>query len=189
VSTIEHQFSCLDAGIAALERVRINLKRYRTAVLKAAVEGRLTEAWREENTDVAPASELLKRILKERREQWEKDQLAMYEKKGKKPPSNWQSKHREPPSPDTEELSELPEGWRWVRAGQICGFITKGTTPAASKLHRDSGDVPFIKVYNLGFDGALNFQVEPTFVSMQTHTGELARSRLYPGDVLMNIVA
>src|SRR5262249_41751453 len=42
VAKIEELFSDLDAGVAALERVRANLKRYRAAVLKAAVEGRLT---------------------------------------------------------------------------------------------------------------------------------------------------
>lgn len=38
--------SDLDAGVAALKRAKANLKRYRTAVLKAAVEGRLTAEWR-----------------------------------------------------------------------------------------------------------------------------------------------
>lgn len=46
VAKIEELFSDLDAGVAALERVRANLKRYRSAVLKAAVEGRLTDEWR-----------------------------------------------------------------------------------------------------------------------------------------------
>jgi len=110
-AAIDEQFSRLEAGVSALERVRANLKRYRTAVLKAAVEGRLTKAWREENLDTEPASELLARILNGRREQWEKDQLAAYEKKGKKPPKNWQSKYREPAEPVTEELPELPKGW------------------------------------------------------------------------------
>lgn len=64
VAAIEEQFSRLDAGVASLERARANLRRYRTAVLKAAVEGRLTEAWREENPDTEPASELLERILR-----------------------------------------------------------------------------------------------------------------------------
>jgi type I restriction enzyme S subunit len=72
VAAVEEQFSRLDAGMAALERVRTNLKRYRTATLKAAVEGRLTEAWREENPSVEPASELLERILKARRDRWER---------------------------------------------------------------------------------------------------------------------
>lgn len=46
VSKLDQLFSDLDAGIAALERAKANLARYRAAVLKAAVEGRLTEEWR-----------------------------------------------------------------------------------------------------------------------------------------------
>ena len=41
VAAIEEQFSRLDAGVAALERARQNLKRMRAAVLQAAVRGRL----------------------------------------------------------------------------------------------------------------------------------------------------
>ncbi len=41
VAAIEEQFSRLDAGVTALERVRLNLKRARAAVLQAAVDGRL----------------------------------------------------------------------------------------------------------------------------------------------------
>jgi type I restriction enzyme, S subunit len=119
VAAIEEQFSRLDAGVAALERVRTNLKRYRTAVLKAAVEGRLTETWREENPDVEPASELLDRILKERRERWEKDQLAAYEKKGKKPPKNWRSRYKEPVGPNTEDPPKLPERWTQATVAQL----------------------------------------------------------------------
>ena len=41
VAAIEEQFSRLDAGVAALERVRQNLSRMRAAVLQAAVTGQL----------------------------------------------------------------------------------------------------------------------------------------------------
>ena len=58
VDKIEELFSKLDAGIAALERVQANLKRYRAAVLKAAVEGKLTEEWRKQNPNTEPASKL-----------------------------------------------------------------------------------------------------------------------------------
>jgi type I restriction enzyme, S subunit len=107
VAAIEEQFSRLDAGVSVLERARTNLKRYRTAVIKAAVEGRLTEDWREENLDVEPASELLERILKERRERWERDQLAAFEKKGKKPPKNWRSKYKKPAGPKDPEVGPV----------------------------------------------------------------------------------
>ena len=67
VAAIEQQFTCLDAGISALKRTLAKLKRYRAAILKAAVEGKLTEAWRAEHPTTEPASMLLERILKERR--------------------------------------------------------------------------------------------------------------------------
>jgi len=43
VAKIEELFSDLDAGVAALEQAKAKLKRYRAAVLKAAVEGKLTD--------------------------------------------------------------------------------------------------------------------------------------------------
>ncbi len=50
VAKIEELFSDLDAGVAALERAKAKLRRYRAAVLKAAVEGKLTEEWRKQRT-------------------------------------------------------------------------------------------------------------------------------------------
>ena len=70
VAEIEKHFSRLDDAVANLKRVKANLKRYKAAVLKAAVEGKLTEEWRNQHPDVEPASELLKRILVERRAKW-----------------------------------------------------------------------------------------------------------------------
>ena len=43
VEEIEKQFSRLDMAVENLKRVKANLKRYKAAVLKAAVEGRLVE--------------------------------------------------------------------------------------------------------------------------------------------------
>ena len=54
---IEERFTKLDAGIDALHKVQAQLKRYRQSVLKAAFEGKLTEAWRAEHQDeIEPAS-------------------------------------------------------------------------------------------------------------------------------------
>lgn len=120
VAKIEELFSDLEAGVAVLERVRANLKRYRAAVLKAAVEGRLTEQWRAEHPDAEPASVLLERILTERRSRWEADQLARFEAAGKKPPKGWKDKYRQPAAPDTANLPELPKGWCWASLEAVC---------------------------------------------------------------------
>lgn len=76
----------------------------------------------------------------------------------------------------------------WASAEQISDFITKGTTPAAANLMAGAGEVQFLKVYNLTFDGSLNNTYKPAFVSRSTHEGELARSKVLAGDVLINIV-
>ena len=75
VEAIESYFTRLDDAVTTLARVQRNLKRYRASVLKAAVEGRLVpteaELARVEGRDYEPASELLERILADRRRRWE----------------------------------------------------------------------------------------------------------------------
>jgi type I restriction enzyme, S subunit len=153
-AAIEEQLSRLDAGVSALERVRANLKRYRAAVLKAAVEGRLTEAWREENPGVEPASDLLDRILQERRQRWDKDQLAAYEKKGKKPPKNWRSKYKEPGSPDTSKLPARPDGWEWATLTMLCTSI--GDVDYKMPKAQSEG-VPYISTKDFLPNSGINF--------------------------------
>lgn len=125
VEKIEELFSDLDAGVASLVRAKANLKRYRASVLKSAVEGRLTEEWRKEHPQAEDGGMLLDRILRERREKWELDQLKKFKEKGKEPPKNWESKYKEPSAPDTSELPELPEGWAWATV-EHCSFVDVG---------------------------------------------------------------
>ncbi|MFC1719346.1 restriction endonuclease subunit S, partial [Candidatus Poribacteria bacterium] len=59
VAKIEELFTRLDAGIESLKKVQAQLKQYRQSVLKAAVEGKLTEEWRAAHKDeLEPASVL-----------------------------------------------------------------------------------------------------------------------------------
>lgn len=75
-----------------------------------------------------------------------------------------------------------------VKLMDVCYFITKGTTPSKDSLYFLKGEIPFLKVYNLTFDGTLDFSKDPTYVSKETHNNFLKRSIVYPEDVLMNIV-
>lgn len=101
VAEIEKQFTRLDAAVAALRRARANLARYKAAVLKAAVEGRLVA----QDAADEPASKLLARILAERRAHWE----AAHPGK----------KYIEPKRPDVDDLPELPEGWVWATVEEV----------------------------------------------------------------------
>jgi type I restriction enzyme S subunit len=178
VAKIEELFSKLDAGITALERVQANLKRYRAAVLKAAVEGKLTEEWRKQNTNTEPASKLLQRILKERRQKWESEQLEKYQKSGKTPPKDWQAKYKEPSAPDTANLPYLPDGWCWATMEQIISRSEYGTSV---KCTYDAQNEPVIRIPNIA-KGILDlsdmkFAVTPLNLDQS--------SRLCIGDILV----
>jgi type I restriction enzyme S subunit len=134
VAEIEKQFSRLDAAIAALKRLQANLKRYRSAVLRAACEGHLVpteaELARQEGRDYEPADVLLKRILTERRARWEAEQLAKLEAQGRLPLNDtWKAKYQEPAAPEIWKLPGLPEGWTTASIGQVTDCLDSMRVP------------------------------------------------------------
>lgn len=180
VAKIEELFSELDAGVAALERARAGLKRYRAAVLKAAVEGKLTEDWRARHPDTEPASVLLERILTERRRKWEEAQLAKFAQAGKQPPKGWRDKYKEPGLPDTGELPSLPANWCWVALEAIAaidGGITKDSKRNQTATMRE---VPYLRVANVQ-RGFLDLREIKSIVAEES---EIDALRLIRGDVL-----
>ena len=187
VAKLEELLSDLEAGVAELKAAQKKLAQYRQSLLKAAVEGALTAEWRTQHQPTETGAQLLQRILQERRARWEARQLAKFAEQGKTPPKDWQKKYPEPVQPDTTGLPELPQGWVWASGEQLCEFITKGTTPPKELDPRGQKTIPFLRVTNLTDRGELDLS-DGVFVSVETHRGFLARSAVYPNDVLMNIV-
>ena len=179
VGKIESLFARLNEGVAALKRAEANLERYRASVLKAAVEGRLTEQWRSENPPEETGEELLERILAERRKRWEAEQLAKFEAKGRMPPRNWKAKYKEPVAPDTSGLPVLPDGWCWATVDQVSS-VTGGLTknPARSRLQ---SRYPYLRVANVYADEIRLDDVRTIGVS----ESELDRVLLRSGDLLV----
>jgi type I restriction enzyme S subunit len=180
VAKIEELFSDLDAGVAALERAKANLKRYRAAVLKAAVEGQLTAAWRAEHPNVEPASKLLERILTERRQKWEAAQLAKFAAANKEPPKNWKSKYVQPSPPDTSDLPVLPVGWCWTNVEQV-GDVQLGRQ-RSPKNRSNKYPTKYIRAANLTESGLDITDV----LDMEFQPRELETYQLKAGDVLLS---
>ncbi len=187
VAEIEKQFSRLDEGVASLKRVQANLKRYKAAVLKAAVEGRLVETEaelaRREGRDYETGQQLLQRILAERRRKWEEAELAKMKAKGKMPKNDkWKQKYKEPAAPDTRNLPELPEGWVWATYSQI-GEVITGFTPSTKDPENFGGNIPFLKPTDL--DSGYNVVKAREFLSKKG----VNRGRLLPaGSVLVTCI-
>jgi type I restriction enzyme, S subunit len=157
---LDELLSDLDAGLAALERVRAKLKHYRAAVLKAAVEGTLTAEWRAHHPVIEPACELLTRILAERRRLWEEAQLQKFKDAGKEPPKDWKAKYNMPVAPDTSELSRLPNGWCWASIDQLSILVTDGDHNPPKRIN---DGVPHLTAKNVN-SGRLHLK-ECTFIS------------------------
>lgn len=132
VAEIEKQFSRLDEAVAGLKRIKANLKRYKAAVLKAAVEGELTEQWRKAHPNVETGAELLKSILAERKKKWEE--------------KNPGKKYKEPVAPVTSNLPELPEGWGWVTVGGLLDDIEAGKSFKCEERPPTKDEVGVVKV-------------------------------------------
>lgn len=180
VAKIEELFSDLDAGVAALERIKANLKRYRAAILKAAVEGRLTEEWRAKHPKTEPASKLLERILAERRQKWEDEQLAKFAAADKTPPKGWREKYADPAAPDTNQLPELPQGWCWASVDQV-GDVQLGRQ-RSPKHHNGPHMRPYLRVANV-FEDRIDIG---DVMEMNFSPEECETYRLGFGDILLN---
>ena len=181
VSKIEELFTQLDAGVAELQKAKAQLKRYRQAVLKAAVEGKLTRVWREAHQDVLePASELFDRILTERRAKWEEEELAKMRTKGKEPKDDkWKRKYKEPEKPNLDGLLKLPEGWIWGNVGQI-GKVSGGLTKNR-KRNNFPLTLPYLSVAN-AYANELRLDNVKT---VGIKENELKRILLEKGDLLI----
>lgn len=176
VAEIEKQFSRLDEAVANLKRVKANLKCYKAAVLKAAVEGRLVETEaeiaRREGRSFETGAQLLQRILETRCSQW----------KGK-------GKYKEPAAPDTTDLPGLPEGWAW------CGFEQVSISdkhalkagPFGSALKKEMYVESGYKIY--GQEQVISG--DPTFGDYyidESKYCELESCAVKPGDLLISLV-
>ncbi len=107
VARIEELFTKLDAGVESLKIAKAQLRRYRRAVLKSALNGKLTEEWRYNNPNVEPAYELINKISTE------------------------QGKTNKDHSLLSPSMPELPNTWAWSTYNNI-GKWSGGGTPSKS---------------------------------------------------------
>jgi type I restriction enzyme S subunit len=188
VDKVEELFSYIDAGVEGLKQAKAKLQQYRQSVLKDAVTGKLTEKWRELNADkLEPANELLERILEERREIWEAEQLKIFEEKGKTPKDDkWKDKYKESPKADISLLPEIPASWVWSTITQL-GELNRGKSKHRPRNDPSlyGGDYPFVQTGDVrASDGLLT-----TYKQTYSDKG-LSQSRLWPiGTMCITIAA
>lgn len=158
VEKLEELLSDLDTGVAELKAAQKKLGQYRQSLLKAAVEGTLTAEWRAArkvgagDTALETGSQLLQRILTERRARWEAKQRAKFAEQGKAPPKDWQKKYPEPVQPDTSDLPKLPEEWVWASLDQAVAESLVGLDRGQDQ-QSEVAEFGYIKMNNVSMNG------------------------------------
>lgn len=151
-----------------LYAVKENVTELRKAILQLAVMGKLVS----QDPNDPPASELLKEIDAEKKRLIKAGTI-----KQPKPL---------PPIKADEITYALPKSWQWVRMGELCNGVTSGSTPAKNYFH-DTIGVPFLKVYNIR-NQKIDFEYRKQFIDPNYHSSKMGRSKLVPGNLIMNIV-
>jgi type I restriction enzyme S subunit len=186
VAKIEELFSELDKGVEALTTARQQLKAYRQAVLNAAVEGSLTNEWRQEHPNTEPASELLKHIVVERRGRWEEEQLRKFGERGREPTQDWKAKYKDPVPPDTTRLPPLPRRWCWASWAQV-GFSQNGR-PFPSREYQSSG-IKLLRPGNLFADGLVKWTDKNTRCLPDHYAKDDADLLVHGRELIINLTA
>jgi len=120
VTKLEELFACVDAGVEGLRKVKVQLKRYRQAVLKYAFEGKLTEEWRKTHIDqIEPAKGLLERVKQK------------------------EASNQEPSPMKKSDLFTLPKDWIWTVFGEI-SRINMGQSPSGSSYNNSGHGTPLL---------------------------------------------
>lgn len=81
--------------------------------------------------------------------------------------------------------SEESKKWERKRLGEVCKIVSKGTTPTTYGHSFVSSGVPFLRAEDIT-GGPVDFSSVTFHITKKTHDF-LARSKLYPGDLLITI--
>ncbi len=192
VSEVEKQLTRLEAGVASLKRVQAALKRYRASVMKAACEGRLVpteaELARREGGSYETGEQLLDRILKERRGQWESDRLARLLTNDKSSrAANWKGEYHQPASPTVTpgfgpEL--LPTGWVLASLEQLTSATRVICYGILMPKENVAHGIPYVKVKDIKGD---RINVSGLHRTSSEIAAAYARASLKAGDLLLAI--
>jgi type I restriction enzyme S subunit len=188
VAKIEELFSELDSGITALKTAHEQLKVYRQAVLKHAFEGKLTEEWRDENSDKLEAPEQLLAGIQQERENRYQQRLKVW----KAAVREWEANGKEGRKPNKpkklaqltnvtgalkQDLPELPLGWSYIKLGNLIDEPTYGTS---AKCDYETGEQSVLRIPNISAG-----KVDDTDLKFASFgKGEIDHLRLNSGDIL-----
>ncbi|MCC5937713.1 MAG: restriction endonuclease subunit S [Lunatimonas sp.] len=166
-----------------------NAEELKGLILQLAVQGKLTQKWREENPEVEPASVLFEKI------KVEKERLIKEKKIKKELPLSKISGDETP--------YEIPRAWTWCRLIEVSEYIQRGKSPNYTEEPKfpvvsqkcvqwsgfDISKARFITEHSLEKYGRERFLINGDLLWNSTGDGTIGRVITYPGSEFEKVVA
>lgn len=125
VNKLESMLSKIKEAKEKIVEAKESFELRRASILHKAFTGELTRQWREEravNSEELTVNSLLEKINEEKIKAWE-EECRKADLEGKKKPSKPKLKTvEEMKISDDEKPYDLPQGWEWVRLGDVALF-------------------------------------------------------------------
>jgi type I restriction enzyme S subunit len=177
--------TAIERASSASRRAQSRIQRYRTAVVRDAVIGRLTQSWRDLHARNTPTESedgqaTLRHLLTIRRSRWEDAELKRLHDQGKTPTDDtWKLRYPEPISPNAHDFPQLPSDWAWSSLEMI-SEIGSGIAVSRNRAINDAVSVPYLRVANV-LRGRIDLSEMKT---IRVERARLPQYRLRKGDVL-----
>lgn len=156
----------VDSCRERLDRIPQILKKFREAVLEAAVSGRLTEEWRSSQSSIGTGQAVVLAIADARRRLGLKSGERRLDDEGIEIPEN-----------------PLPESWVWCRVGQIAD-VRLGGTPSRAEESYWNGPTPWVSSGEVS-----NGRIERTRETISNDGVTNSNAKVYPaGSVLIAMI-
>lgn len=159
VNKLEALLSKLKEAKEKIAEAKNSFELRRASILHKAFTGELTAQWREEkavNSEELTVNSLLEKINEEKLKTWE-EECRKAEGEGKKKPSKPKLKSvEEMKISDDEKPYDLPQGWEWVRLGDVGEDFKYGYTDSA----KENGDCKFLRITDIQ-DNQVNWDTVP----------------------------
>lgn len=176
VGRVEELFSQLDAGVRSLQATQTRLEQYRQATLQQAYTGKLTQKWRNKNSNnLSYPYKSLDKLLETRKKLWDQAYKEKVSKKG-----NYRLPYSIKSIPDVQ----IPKEWDWVSLDTFTFYTIdyRGKTPPTTEK-----GIPIISAANV--DTGQIVITKPRFVSIETYRKWITRGLPKPGDLILTTEA
>lgn len=192
VKKLEDMLSKIREAKELISEARETFELRRASILHKAFTGELTKKWREDNpieSGKLLVDNLLEKINEEKMAKWEEESKKAVEEGKRKPKKPVIKPVDEMKVPLEEEPYELPEGWGWVRLGEVIDLISDYHANGAYKKLKEKVELLNEKNYSYMIRST-NFEKNNFTTLMKYITKDayefMNKSKLFGNEILIS---